>query len=111
MQRIAHKFPKEHYYDALCVGASTPGAAFTAFPAYVQVWSAKGRGHRQMCDTDKYGFPIRHRSRHKQHFGFQRGDLVVARVPHGKYAGGWTGRVSARASGSFDMTLIFTHIF
>ncbi len=48
MQRATHTFPKEHYYyDALCVGASTP-AAFTRLSAYVQVWSAKGRDTRQM---------------------------------------------------------------
>ncbi len=39
-----------------------------------------------------------------EHFGFQTGDLVVARVPNGKYADVWKGRVSARASGSFDIT-------
>ena len=103
MQRIQHGLPKEHYYDALCVGESTP-SAFTAFPAYVQAWSAKGRGTRQMCGTDKYGFPIRHRSRRKTHFGFQTGDLVIARVSRGKYTGVWTGRVSTRRSGSFDVS-------
>ena len=36
MQRLAHAFPKEHYYDALCVGKSTPNR-FTSLPAYVQV--------------------------------------------------------------------------
>lgn len=102
MQRIQHGLPKEHYYDALCVGGSTPDA-FTALPAYAQVWSTKGRGNRQMCGTDKYGFPIRHRSGHKQHFGFQTGDLIRAVIPRGKYAGTWTGRVSVRVSGSFDV--------
>ena len=102
-QRTAHGLPKEHYYDALCVGESTPNA-FTAVSAYVQVWSAKGRGVRQMCGTDKYGFPIRHRSRQKVHFGFQTGDRVKAVVPRGKYAGTHTGSVLVRASGRFDIT-------
>ena len=102
-QRLALKLPKEHYYDALCVGESTP-EQFGAMPAYVQIWSAKGRGHRQMCGTDKYGFPIRHRSRRKQHFGFQTGDLVQAIIPRGKYTGTWTGCVSIRASGSFNVS-------
>ena len=102
-QRIAQDLPKEHYYDALCVGESTP-TAFTTFPDYVQVWTAKGRGVRRMCGTDKYGFPIRHRSRRKQHFGFQTGDLVQAIIPRGKYAGTYTGRVLVRASGSFDIS-------
>jgi 5-methylcytosine-specific restriction endonuclease McrA len=97
-QRIEQHWPKEHYYDALCVGESTP-AVFTRLPAYVQVWTAKGRGHRQMCRTDKYGFPIRHLSRQKQHFGFQTGDLVQAIIPQGKYTGTWPGRATVKASG------------
>ena len=98
MQRIQHALPKEHYYDALCVGESTPDW-FTSLPVYVQVWSAKGRGTRQMCGTNKFGFPIRHRSRKKNHFGFQTGDLVKAIVPRGKYTGTWTGRATVKASG------------
>ena len=102
-QRLDHRFPKAHYYDALCVGESTPDR-FTRLPSYVQVWTAKGRGTRQMCGTDKYGFPIRHRSRQRGHFGVQTGDLVRAVVPKGKYAGTHTGRVLARTSGSFDLS-------
>ncbi len=98
MQRIAHTFPKEHYYDALCVGASTP-ESFTALPVYIHVWSAKGRGNRQRCRTDKYGFPIRHLSRQKSHFGFQTGDLVRAVISRGKYTGTWTGRATVKARG------------
>lgn len=63
-QRIDHGFPKEHYFDALCVGESTPNR-FTAISSYVQVWTAQGRGTRRMCGTNLYGFPIRHRSRQK----------------------------------------------
>lgn len=100
MQRIAHGLPKEHYYDALCVGASTP-PQFTALPAYVQIWLAKGRGTRQMCGTDQFGFPIRHRSRAKQHFGFQTGDRVLATFPQGKFTGTHIGRVTIRANGHF----------
>lgn len=79
-QRIEHKFSKEHYHDACCVGASTPKNIIIR-QRYVQIWSAVGRGNRKMCNTDKYGFPISHRSRKKLHFGFQTGDLVVASIP------------------------------
>ena len=102
MQRIQLGFPKEHYFDALCVGESTP-ERFTALPAYVQVWQAKGRGNRQVCGTDAQGFPIRHRVRRKVYFGFQTGDLVTAVIPKGKYTGTWTGRVLVRANGRFDI--------
>ena len=100
MQRIGHHLPKTHYYDALCVGPSTP-AAFAHLPAYVQIWSATGRGTRKICGTDAYGFPIRHRDRHRVHFGFQTGDFVRADVLRGKYQGAWTGRLTTRARGDF----------
>ncbi|HMA34218.1 MAG TPA: HNH endonuclease, partial [Chloroflexia bacterium] len=63
--------------------------------------TALGHGNRQMCRTDKYGFPRLHRTRRKVHFGFRTGDLVRARVPTGKHQGTHTGRVAVRASGRF----------
>jgi hypothetical protein len=56
-----------------------------------------------MSGTDKYGFPIRHRTRRKLHFGFQTGDMVRAHVPAGKHRGVFVGRVLCRASGCFDI--------
>lgn len=94
--------PKTHYYDACCVGESTSND-ITIDQEYVQVWSALGRGSRKMCNTDEHGFPIGHRARRKMYFGFMSGDLVVADIPRGKYAGRWVGRVAVRASGYFDV--------
>jgi len=94
--------PKTHYYDACCVGESTP-EEITIKQEYVQVWLALGRGTRKMCNTDKYGFPVSHRARQKMHFGFMTGDMVLADAPGGKYAGKWVGRVAVRASGYFDI--------
>ena len=102
-QRIQHHLPKEHYYDALCVGKSTPDE-FQRLSDYVQVWAAKGRGTRQRCRTNKYGFPIRHLAREKRHGGFQTGDWVKAVIPRGKYAGTWTGRATVKASGQILIT-------
>jgi hypothetical protein len=65
--------------------------------------AAMGHGTRQMCRTDKYGFPIRHVPRQKRWFGFRTGDLVRAVVPGGKYAGVHVGRVAVRKSGSFNI--------
>ena len=101
-QRIEHELPKTHYYDACCVGESTP-AKLIFNTQYVSVWTALGRGTRQMCNPDGYGFPRSHRQRHKLCFGFQTGDIVKAEVPKGKYTGLWTGRIAVRASGSFDL--------
>ena len=101
-QRIEHGLPKEHYNDACCVGESTPGH-LEITTQYVEIWSAKGRGTRQMCKTDKFGFPISHRTRQKQFCGFQTGDTVKANISKGKYAGTWVGRVAIRASCYFDI--------
>ncbi len=101
-QRIEHKFPKTHYYDACCVGAGTP-ANLAIGQKYVSIWKAIGRGTRRMCNIDKYGFPICHRQRKKNHFGFQTGDITAAAIPRGKYQGIHTGRVAVRASGYFDL--------
>lgn len=102
MQRITHKLPKEHYFDACCVGASTP-KNIAINQKHVQIWTALGRGIRKMCNPDAYGFPKSYRTRKKIHYGFQTGDIVVANIPKGKYKGCWIGRVVVRASGYFDI--------
>ena len=100
--RFSQGYRKAHWIDAACVGES--GATIILNPAQV-ILSIKAMGHgsRQMCRTDKYGFPKRHRLRQKRHFGFQTGHIVRAIVPTGKYAGTHVGRVACRATGSFDL--------
>jgi hypothetical protein len=100
--RTRQGLPKTHWLDAACVGASTPDTLrlLTTQPLAI---TCKGRGSRQMCRTDKYGFPSRHLSRRKRHFGFQTGDLVVADVPKGKYTGRHVGRATVRPRGSFNI--------
>jgi len=100
--RSIRKLPKTHWLDAACVGASTPEVlAVKGMRPLVVI--ATGRGHRQMCGTNKHGFPIRHRTRQKQFFGFQTGDIVKAVVPKGKKAGTYVGRLLVRTTGSFDI--------
>jgi 5-methylcytosine-specific restriction endonuclease McrA len=101
--RLRLGMQKSHWLDAACVGASTPDA-LEARPSSVLVIAAKGHGRRQMCRTDKYGFPSRHVPRQKRWFGFKTGDLVKAVVPSGKYVGMHVGRVAIRTSGSFNIT-------
>jgi 5-methylcytosine-specific restriction endonuclease McrA len=100
--RESRTLPKTHWVDAACVGRSTPEHLETSRVRPLLI-AATGHGNRQMCGTDKHGFPIRHRQRHKVHFGYQTGDLVRAVVPKGARAGTHVGRVLARASGSFDL--------
>jgi 5-methylcytosine-specific restriction endonuclease McrA len=97
--------PKAHWLDAACVGEVTELKVLTTQPLRIK---ATGQGTRQACGTNKYGFPIRHRSDKKVHFGFQTGDIVRAIVTAGKFIGNWIGRVSVRAKPSFKLTSIKT---
>lgn len=94
--------PKTHFFDAACVGETSALEILTDQPLLVK---ATGHGTRQMCGTDKFGFPTRHRSTMRIHKGFQTGDMVKAIVTTGKKVGKYTGRVLCRASGSFDISI------
>jgi 5-methylcytosine-specific restriction endonuclease McrA len=99
--RLRLNLPKAHWLDAACVGPVESLEVMTSKPLLI---IAKGHGTRRMCGTNKYGFPIRHRSRRQIHNGFQTGDIVTATVTAGKKIGSYLGRVLCRASGSFDIT-------
>ncbi len=92
--------PKAHWLDAACVGKVDSLDVLTTKPLLIV---AKGHGTRQMCGTNTYGFPTRHKSRVQIHQGFQTGDIVKAAVTAGKKIGFYVGRVLCRASGSFDI--------
>jgi 5-methylcytosine-specific restriction endonuclease McrA len=93
--------PKTHWLDATCVGVVETLEVLISQPLLIK---SQGHGTRQMCGTDKYGFPTRHRTNKKVHFGFQTGDLVRAVVNTGKFIGTWIGRISVRARPSFKLT-------
>ena len=71
--------------------------------------TARGHGSRQICGTDRYGFPVRHRSRRKTYLGFRTGDLVRATVPAGKPVGIHVGRVTIRHRPSFRINAHDVH--
>ena len=73
--------PKQHYYDALSVG-EVPNK-FNFLTNKILLISAKGRGSRQMCRMDKYGFPRTSAKVSKSVRGFQTGDIVRAIVTEG----------------------------
>jgi len=102
MNRIKLGLPKEHYFDACCVGQSTPDKLYfkTKDVLYIK---AKGRGSHCRTNLDKYGFPRGYLARQKYFFGFQTGDMVKVEIPKGKYKGIWYGEVACRKSGSFDI--------
>lgn len=93
--------PKEHYYDALCVGEKYD---YKIIANQVLVIKAQGRGSRQMCRVDKFGFPRTSTKENKLVNGFQTGDIVKAVVPKGKKQGKYFGRVAVRSNGYFNIT-------
>lgn len=104
--RTLQNYPKTHWIDAACVGES--GAYihlhWKHIPLHIR---ATGRGSRQMCRMDKYGFPRTSAKGKKRVYGFQTGDIVKAIVSKGKKNGTYIGRVAVRSSGCFDIT---THL-
>ena len=101
--RCRQSLDKTHWLDAANVGASTP-ESLRILVSKPLIIKATGHGNRQMCGTNAFGFPIRHRSNIKKHFGFQTGDIVKAIVTRGKKIGSYVGRILCRATGSFDIT-------
>jgi len=100
--RAQQGYPKTHWIDAACVGAS--GEQVLLDPAHVSLWiKATGRGSRQMCSMDRFGFPRTRPKQFKRVHGFQTGDMVRAVVTDGQKAGTYVGRVLVRASGRFDI--------
>ncbi len=101
--RTNQNLDKTHWIDAACVGKSTP-EKLNIKGVKVLTIKATGHGSRQSCGTDKFGFPTRHSSRKKIHFGFQTGDIVKAVVKKGKKIGTYIGRIATRATGSFNIS-------
>ena len=92
--------PKEHYYDALSVGNIQDYKFLT--DKILQI-SAKGRGARQMCKVNKYGFPRTSAKASKSVKGFQSGDVVKAIVTTGSKQEVYLGRVAVRSRGCFSI--------
>ena len=101
--RCQQKLDKTHWLDAACVGKSTPKQLIVKGIKPLLI-KANGHGTRQMCRTDKYGFPIRYVPRLKKVQGFQTGDIVKGIVTKGKKMGTYIGRIAVRATGSFNIS-------
>jgi hypothetical protein len=101
--RTIQNLPKEHWLDAACVGRS---GEHIFVPTQITPLSiqATGHGNRQMGSMDKFGFPRTSAKIAKPVYGFRSGDMVLAEVPTGKYAGIYVGKVAVRASGWFNVT-------
>lgn len=95
--RTQQDYKKAHWIDAACVGISGRQVYVDNInPLHIH---AVGRGSRQLCITDKHGFPIKHRARKRQNNGFRTGDIVLAQPKRGRRAGGkYTSRAISNAS-------------
>lgn len=100
--------PKSHWGDAVCVGASTPDTLALVATHPLQI-KAVGHGSRQVCRTDAFGFPNRHRGRATTFRGFSTGDIVTAVLKAGTHAGVHTGRITIRQRASFRLHSFDVH--
>ncbi|BAY83345.1 HNH endonuclease [Calothrix parasitica NIES-267] len=92
---------KQHWIDAACVGDVDNLKLLTNQPLKIK---CNGHGTRQMCRTDKYGFPTRYVPKIKFVKGFQTGDIVKAVIKTGKKVGEYVGRIATRSTGSFNIS-------
>ncbi len=96
--------PKDHHYDALCVGTIPKEGFVDRTNGYALMIEAKGRGSRLRGNTNTCGIIVtKYRNRHKTHQGFMSGDIVEASAPKGKHMGRYTGRITIRSSGNFGL--------
>ncbi len=101
--RVTRDLEKTHWHDAACVGASTP-AVLILKDVHVLLITAYGRGCRQMCLMDEFGFPRTKPKARRFRHRFRTGDIVQATIPvHLAHAGVHVGRMSAKAKGGFTI--------
>jgi len=99
--RVRLGLPKTHWLDAACVGITEVLHVLTDRILKVK---ATGMGGRQRCQTDKFGYPVKHRPL-RPIFGFCTGDIVRADVPKGKYKGTFTARVCPMSDGRGEFVI------
>ena len=80
-------YPKDHHFDALCVGDIPEGGYKNANQKCLCA-EAKGRGNRLRGNINNCGIiTVKYEHREKVVKGFQSGDIVRANVPKGKHKG------------------------
>lgn len=101
--RLSQGYHKDHWIDAACVGFTGRKVYIPKTLKALQI-KAEGRGSRQKCRVNKYGFPRTSAKSTKRVYGFCTGDFVRAVVPKGKKQGSYSGRVAVRTTGNFNLT-------
>jgi 5-methylcytosine-specific restriction endonuclease McrA len=101
--RTTRELPKTHWLDAVCVGESSPERLRVngVIPLLI---TAMGRHSRQMCRTNRFGFPDKGPKATSVVGGFRTGDIVRAVVgPPSIKAGVYVGRIAIRATGKCNL--------
>lgn len=93
--------PKDHWVDAACVGISGENVELGKIKCLTI--RAMGHGNRQVCHTNKFGFPDAKPALVKKYKGFRTGDIAIATVTAGKKVGVYKGRIKIRSSGRFGI--------
>jgi hypothetical protein len=100
--RTQQGYAKDHFIDAICIGESGERVYIPSSLKPLNI-EACGRGSRQMCRVNKYGFPRTTSKSQKQIYGFKTGDIVHSAVTQGKKIGNYFGRLAVRSSGNFNV--------
>jgi 5-methylcytosine-specific restriction endonuclease McrA len=100
--RARQDLAKDHWIDAACVGNSEKMLTIPERMSVLEI-TATGRGSRQQCLVNRFGFPRSAGKQKKRVLGFQTGDLINAVVPSGKKQGRYRGRVAVRTTGNFNI--------
>lgn len=103
--RTQQGYAKDHWIDAACVGETGKNVGIPNALRPLEI-IATGRGSRQMCRVNRYGFPRTTAKNQKQVQGFKTGDVVQALVTQGKKIGNYLGRVAVRSSGNFNINTV-----
>ena len=105
--RLSFGLPKDHWIDAAV--CTKDGCSVRVEPSLKPlIIKAVGRGSRQFCRMNRFGFPRNSpKPRSKNFFGFKTGDMVKVIIPDNAKTkvptGTYVGRVAVRSTGSFDV--------
>lgn len=102
MNRIRQDLPRSPWTDAACIGESTP-KALNIEHIKPLIIVANGWGTRKICQTNRSGFPTKHRGRTPSRLGIQTGDICTGLGTGAKKGMSFTGRVTIRRKGKFTI--------
>ena len=104
MNRVNLGLPKDHDIDAACVGNTSSLKFLSDKTIHVH---CKGQGGRQRCQTDKYGYPQKHRPLRPIN-GYQSGDIAEVFIDSSKprkHSGLYIGKLYPYTGGKGEIIL------